>query len=277
MHCKLIALAAAATALTALPASAQELRGPFDGPYISVALGFDVQPNDPGETIEFDRNLDGIFTDTVVTAGGDNAFAPGFCNGYARAATPDTGCNNDRNDVAYYGRVGFDKQMNDLVFGVVAEFGKSEISDSVSAFSTTPASYTMLRELNWEATLRARAGFAVDTTLFYGTAGVGLASIDNTFVTTNTANAFGIRGDNHRFGVVAGGGIEQRVGNNFSLGLEYMFHRYQDNEIRVRATQGTAPPTNPFVLPPNTAGTDLRRNFDYFRWHSIRATAGYRF
>ena len=39
----------------------------------------------------------------------------------------------------------------------------------------------------------------------------------------------------------------------------------------------SAPATNPFVLAPNTAGTDIRRSDDKFRWHSLRATAAFRF
>ena len=56
-----------------------------------------------------------------------------------------------------------------------------------------------------------------------------------------------------------------------------MYHSYVDDDYRVLVTQGAAPATNPFVLPPNTAGTDLKRSDDVFRWQSIRATAAFRF
>ncbi|SUJ03601.1 Uncharacterised protein [Sphingomonas paucimobilis] len=59
--------------------------------------------------------------------------------------------------------------------------------------------------------------------------------------------------------------------------MEYMYHQYRDDDTRVRVTQGTAPATNPFVLAPNTTGTDIRRSDDKFRWHSLRATAAFRF
>ncbi|MGK3919407.1 hypothetical protein ABI060_14310, partial [Enterococcus faecium] len=70
---------------------------------------------------------------------------------------------------------------------------------------------------------------------------------------------------------------EQKLGRNFSIGMEYMYHQYDDDAYRVRVTQGTAPATNPFVLAPNTTGTDLRRSDTKFRWHSLRATAAFRF
>ena len=269
-----------AAALAATPAFAQETTAdaPFSGLYAGGSFGYDVQPNDVGENILFDRDLNGSFGDTISTATAANAFSPGFCNGAATSNTAPAaggrGCRNDRNDIAYYGRLGFDAQRGNIVVGVVGEFGKSEITDSVSAFSTTPAFYTMSRELNWEASIRGRVGYAIDTTLFYGAFGPGYASIDNSFTTGNTANTFTSNGNKKQWGITGGGGIEQKLGKNFSIGLEYMFHRYEDNDYRVRAAGG--PAGGPFTRG-NAAGTDFRRGFDYFLWHSVRGVAAFRF
>jgi len=249
---------------------------PFTGLYAGGSFGYDVQSNDAGSRILFDRNLDGRFGDTVTTATGANAFSPGFCGGQARAATP-VGCRKDKDAIAYYGRVGFDQQLGNIVVGVMGEFGKSEIRDSVSAFSTTPANYVMNREVNWEASVRGRAGYAANTTLFYATGGVGYLSVDRSFTSTNTANAFTNNGDDKVWGGTFGGGLEQKIGRNFSVGLEYLFHDYNDDNYRVRVARGTAPATNPFVLAPNVTGTDLARSDNRFRWHSLRATAAFRF
>lgn len=275
----ILTIGLAGTALFALPATAQETTTdvPFAGIYVGGSVGFDVQPNDVGERITFDRNLDGSFGDTVTTAAGGNAFSPGFCNGAARSNVPAGGCRNGKDGIAYYGRVGFDVQRGPIVVGALGEFGKSEIRDSVTGYSTTPASYTLTRELDWEASARVRAGYAANTTLFYGTVGAGYARIANSFTTTNTANAFSDSGNDNQWGLLAGGGIEQKIGRNVSIGLEYLFHRYEDTDYRVRVSRGSAPATNPFVLPPNTTGTDIRRGYDYFRWHSLRATAAFRF
>jgi outer membrane immunogenic protein len=267
--------------LTASPAFAQETTedAPFNGLYVGAAGGYDVQPNDAGSSILFDRNLDGRFGDAVTTAAGANAFSSGFCNGATTATTltGGRGCRKDQDGAAYYGRVGMDAQRGNIVVGVVGEFGKSEITDSVTAFSTTPASYVMTRSVDWEASIRGRAGYAVNTTLFYGTFGAGYAKIDRDFYSTNTGNAYQQSGKRQQFGILGGGGIEQKVTPNISVGMEYMFHQYQDDDFRVRVTQGTQPATNPFVLAPNTTGTDFRRSDDKFRWHSLRATAAFRF
>ena len=289
MRIALSAAFAGAAFLAAAPALAQDAGGdrPYDGVYVGVAGGYDVQPNDRGSTILFDRGVDRRFGDTVTTAAGANAFGGtvgGFCNGRATTATGPGNtagaarpCRNDDDGYAYYGRVGIDQQRGGIVVGVVGEFGRSEINDSVSAFSTTPASYTMYREIDYEGSVRARAGYTPGAgTLFYGTFGPSYARIDHQFSTTNATNAFAGRGKRMQFGITGGGGIEQRIGDHFSFGLEYMYHRYDDSDYRVRATQGTAAANNPFVLG-TMAGTDFRRSDTKFLWHSMRVTAGFRF
>ncbi|KQN24170.1 hypothetical protein ASF00_15020 [Sphingomonas sp. Leaf34] len=273
-------IGSAALGFAATPAAAQEVTAdaPFSGVYVGGSFGYDVQPNDVGETIEFDRNLDGVFRDTISTATVANAFSPGFCNGRATSniapGNGGRGCRSDKDGIGYSARVGADYQRGNIVVGVVGEFGKNEVSDSVSAFSTTPAFYTMTRDLKWEASARGRLGYAANTTLFYGTFGVGYANIDNSFTTGNTANTFTTNGGSKEWGIVGGGGIEQKLGKNFSVGLEYQYHQYEDTDYRVRASGG--PTGGPFTRG-NASGTDFRRNFDYFRWHSLRATAAFRF
>ena len=245
---------------------------PFQGLYIGGAVSYDVQANDYASGILFNR----AGSTTVTTAAGANAFSPGFCGGAARGATRDATCAKDRDDIGYYGRVGYDIQSGALVVGALAEFGKSEITDSVSAFSTTPASYTMTRKVDWELGLRGRVGYAARTTLFYATGGAGYIRINNSFATTNTANAFVTNGNGEKWGYQTGLGIEQKLGKHFSVGLEYLYHNYEDNNYRVVATQGNAPATNPFILN-SPGGTIFRRSDPTFDWHSIRFTAAFRF
>lgn len=266
-------------AFAAAPAMAQDSYGvnEFDGFYVGGSIGYTVQNNDVGEFVEFDTNLDGNFNDTVRTAAGADAFSPGFCNGAAISAVPGGTCVKDTDDIEYYAKVGFDKQFGSLVFGVVGEFGKTQIRDSVSAFSTTPANYVFTRELDWNAALRARAGFAADRTLFYATGGGAYAKLDRSFTSTNGANSFTLNQDgDHVWGWQAGGGVEQKLGNNFSIGLEYIYSRYDDDDNTVMVGPGTAPATNPFLLV-NAAGTDMRRSDTRFDFHSLRATAAFRF
>jgi outer membrane immunogenic protein len=263
--------------LVASPALAQsDDRAPFEGLYVGGSFGGAAQPNDIGSSIRFDRDRNGSFGDTVVTGAGANAFSPGFCNGAARSSSPTTGCKNDKDGIEYAARVGFDIQSSNLVFGVVGEFGKAEINDSVSAYSTTPAFYTMTRSLRYNAGLRARAGFvAGPSTLFYATGGGAYGRVRNTFTTSNGLNSFATNGSKNAYGYSVGGGVEQKFGRNFSVGLEYLYTDLNDDKARVAVGAGTAPATNPFLLA--GTGTNFRRSDENFRWHSARVTAAFRF
>lgn len=266
--------------MAAAPALAQTADGEkrFDGPYVGGSVGVSVQGNDVGERLVFDRNLDGRYGDTITTAAGANAFSPGFCNGGARGATPAGGCFNDKDDIEYFGRVGWDSQMGNVVVGVVGEFGKSQAKDYVTGYSTTPAFYQLGRSFDWNASIRGRLGYAAGgKTLFYGAFGPAYGRINTSFTTSNAANSFTSRNSKYNsWGFTGGGGVEQSVTKNLSFGLEYMYNQYQDDFNSIRVGPGTAPATNPFLLG-GAGGTDLRRDDEKFRFHSIRATAAFRF
>lgn len=263
-------------AATATPASAQTpAAGSWTGPYVGGHIGYSFQPSDNDETIQFDTNLDGSFGDTVNTAAGANAFSPGFCGGAANSASPADGCRGDKDGVEWAVHAGYDMQFGNFVVGVVGEYGRSTITDSVTAYSTTPAFYTMTRRLRDNAGLRARAGFALGDTLVYGTGGGAWGKIRNSFTTSNGVNSFTDTGNDDAWGYKFGGGVEQKIGPNFSIGAQYLYTSLKDDGYRVNAG-GPAPATNPFLLV-NAGGTDFRRSGKDFNSHSAHVTASFRF
>ena len=104
---KKLALATFASAMVTTPALADDQ---FDGVYGSVSIGYDFQAGDSDETITFDRGSNGSFGETVTTAAGADAFAPGFCGGEA-TSTANTNCEPDSDGVGFTARVGYDSQM----------------------------------------------------------------------------------------------------------------------------------------------------------------------
>ena len=271
----LILTAASGLSLLCVPAALAQDSAEFEGPYVGGSVGLTIQPKDRSETIFFDRGFDGT-RDTVTNTANANVFSPGFCSGRATGSA-NANCISDRTAPEYHARAGWDFQFGKFVVGAVGEFGKSEARDSVSAFSTTPASYTMTRELKWEAAVRLRAGYVLGTkTLAYLTAGPSYAKIDNSFATSNTQNAFSSNGDSDSWGVSGGGGFEHKIGSNLSVGVEYLYTRYREDNYRVRATQGIANAINPFILF-GSPGTEFRRSDRRFDFHAVRATAAFRF
>jgi outer membrane immunogenic protein len=272
----LISTVALATVLGAAPAMAQDAENSgFNGFYIGGSFG-GAHTAGKSTSVLFDRNLDGRFGDTVTTAAGADAFSPGFCPGTATATAPGN-CTNARDGIEYYGRIGGDTQRGRVVVGFVVEGGRPDFNDSVSAFSTTPASYTLTRDVRFNVNARGRIGYTPnDSTLFYAAGGPTYARIRTRIATTNTANTFATNGSQDEWGFNVGGGVEQKLGKHFSIGLEYLYTDVLADRGRVRAGAGTAPATNPFLLA-GAGGTDFRFGDQHMRWHSARVTASFRF
>lgn len=272
---------AVAAAISALPAAAQTEAKPWQGGHLGYSFGVGLQSGDNDEDVQFDTNLDNVYGDTVRTAAGANAFAPGFCGGAANGRTPGEGCRGDRDRADFFIRGGYDIQNGNLVYGVVVDAGTGNSTDSVTAFSVTPAFYTFTRKLDFAAGLRGRVGYATGGVLAYATGGLAYGRIENSQLTSNGANTFNgnvffDRQKTSSWGYSAGAGVETKVEKNISVGLEYLYTSYRGDDYVVRVGPGTAPATNPFrIVNPN--GTNMRRGDRNFDLHNIRLTASYRF
>ena len=264
---------AAVLAAAALPAAAQDA---WTGGYVGVYAGAVSEPDDDADRFLFDTNLDGGFNDTVRTAAGADAFSPGFCNGVARDRTPAAGCDENTGGADYGVRAGYDWQVGNWVFGALLEYGANDIRDAVSAFSTTPARYTMIRKIESLAALRGRAGWAFDDRqLAYVTAGIAKASVENRHFSSNTVNTFRDSSEGNAEGTQVGIGYERRIGERWSLSAEYLMTMLEDDDFRVRAS-GPAPATNPFIIA-NPNGTDFRRSDEDFDFGTFRVALSWRF
>jgi outer membrane immunogenic protein len=260
------ALLAAAGASPALAQSAPD----WSGVYVGIHGGFLENDEDKNERLVFDRDFDGDFDDTVVLNGTTNdAFSPGYCAGAASTSTG--GCDRDDSGVEGGARIGYDVQFGNWVVGAVADIQGVDAEDSVTGFSTTPASYIFTRDLEQTAGLRARLGYVAGPALIYATGGAAWGKIENTFYTSNGANSFTSQVDEDTAeGYQYGAGVEWRLAPNLTLVGEYIYTDLEAGEYVVRAGPGTAPPTNPFILAPNTAGTDITRSNGDFKTHGFR-------
>jgi opacity protein-like surface antigen len=274
MHIRAFVRPAAAAALILAGAGSAQAQT-WRGFYVGGQVGGGLLPDGAGKFVGFDKNLDGVFTDTVTTVAGANAFSPGFCSGASVTVTPAGGCVQDDNAVGGGLRLGYDGQAGHFVFGTTGEISWLSLADSVTAFSTTPASYTFTRELNSLATLGLRAGYGTSRLLVYGTGAFARGDLDRTFATSNRVNTFVPTEQEDVWGWQVGGGVEYRVGAGVRLGAQYQWTTLDDETRYTVRSQGPAPATNPFLLT-NPAGTDLRRSDD-FEFSTVRFTASYRF
>lgn len=80
------------------------------------------------------------------------------------------------------------------------------------------------------ATARARLGYARGAFLLYATAGVAFAGMHtDPFRFSTPQRVFDINeDDDRRIGFVVGGGVEYKLGSNWSLGIEGLYYRFGD-------------------------------------------------
>jgi len=280
----------AATALTAIGAASTAHAQTFAGGYIAADIGFTWAEGDANETFVFDRNLDGVFNETVTTsttAPLGNAFV-GFCEGLATNNAFGTLCAHDEDGGDLAVRIGYDWDLGGFVIGVVGDISTAGgLNDFVSGYTTIGTSptaradsYVMTREFKWMAAARVRAGYAIDRYLAYLTVGYATADVEHTFTTSNTVNSFTARGSGKNLsGIQYGVGAEVALTDHVHFTLEYLMSNFDDEDYTVRAAAiaGTTPANNPFVLAPNTTGTDIRRSNTDFDIKQIRGSFAWRF
>lgn len=261
-----MALALAMTTAFTAPALAQEDRSnDFNGLYVSGVGGFSSQTNDGGDIVVFDTDNNGRYGDTVI-AGGQDAFRTGFCGGYGEGPNND-GCKGDLDRAEYWGRIGYDRRMGNFVLGGLVEAGRTEARDRTTAFSATPHAYRFSRGMDYAIAARLRAGYTPNGgILFYVTGGGAYAKMDNEFTTTNRASTFTQRGSDDAWGYQGGGGVEALVTRNISVGMEYLYTNFKDDDYYVNAVGG-----------PFGAGTRMKPVDNDFNYHSIRGTVSFRF
>lgn len=274
MKIMLVSAIAIGAALTSTGAMAQS--SDYAGAYVGVVGGVTLLDDDETGAVEFDRGANGSYGENVTTGAGANAFSPGFCGGTANSNAASGGCSDDDNDYEFGVRAGVDFPLGtNFIGGVVLEGMMSNVSDSATAFSTTPANYTFTREIDYTAAARARLGFTPGFGLVYVTGGLGAAKMDNSFSSSNTANSFTQNNaSDWSFGYQAGGGVEFGLGPSLRLGAEYLYNDFDNDDYYVSVGTGTAPATNPFVL---AGGVNMRPVDSHVKYHSIRATLTFGF
>jgi|EndMetStandDraft_5_1072996.scaffolds.fasta_scaffold160358_1 outer membrane immunogenic protein len=70
------------------------------------------------------------------------------------------------------------------------------------------------------ASIRGRIGYALDKTLVYGTGGVAFLANDNALL-----------GDDVSTGYVVGGGLDHKIRDNVSIGLEGLYYSFEDEVV----------------------------------------------
>lgn len=153
-------------------------------------------------------------------------------------------------------RAGFDYQMGDIVLGVMAD----SMLGGELATNDDPLEATYLN-MNNLTTARVRAGWALDDTLIYASAGIALASME--FGGLVGPGSVDSSEEQWTAGFAIGGGMEHAITDSLSISMEYLYVDFADTEHFL--TDGGAPAA---------AGTV---DMYYNGFHTVRAGINYRF
>jgi len=198
----------------------------------------------------------GVFSMDPFPSGGplETAFSPSM-------SVPDAGFFGEAASGNIAGLFyGYDWQSGDMVYGAVVSLNSADIMDKQQGKSRTPAVYTIERSIDRYGTVGGRLGYLVQpNTLLYGTAGLAFGEVDFAYeqpgsgATTTTSG-----GQDSRVGYAIGFGIENRVTERVSLGLEYTYVNFGGNDFNANLRNG------PFsAAAPSTDATGSDEDFDF--------------
>lgn len=122
------------------------------------------------------------------------------------------------------GRLGYDWQAagSPMVVGVVGDLNLASAKRSRSGLTALGLAYSAQSKIDWDASLRLRAGYAFDRTLIYVTGGVAFAH-DKYRMASTLPLISGVSSSKTFVGATGGVGVAYAVTNNMSVGLEYRY------------------------------------------------------
>jgi outer membrane immunogenic protein len=154
------------------------------------------------------------------------------------------------------GQVGYMWQAGALVFGVEGDIDATRLRNTFTAVAPVPAPFaagdTLAVKNDWQASARGRLGFAWDRVLIYGTGGGAWGNLKaaGTFPAVGLIPGTIVTRDRTVFGWTVGGGLDYGIAPGWSLGAEYRFTRFENNNngtafglLTTTAAGGTTPLT----------------------------------
>ncbi|MBB4066144.1 outer membrane protein [Gellertiella hungarica] len=119
-------------------------------------------------------------------------------------------------------KAGANMQKGSFVFGAEADFELSNLRgtfiDTIENLGRGDDNY------DWKASLRGRAGIALDRFMVYGTGGLAAARIRNVYTLVPLRVSEPI--EDTRYGWTAGIGVDYALTDNLIAGLEYRYTRF---------------------------------------------------
>lgn len=151
----------------------------------------------------------------------------------------------DPNGVLGGVQAGYNFQFDSLVVGLEGDVSFGDVDDVVYPFG-----WRNEAQIDWMATLRARAGWAMDRTLFYATGGIAFTELE---LTIDFGEGFKDSDKNSMLGWTVGGGVEYALTDHVSMKAEYLYADFGSEEYEFSIEgEGSMPGTT--ISPPTLSG-----------------------
>ncbi|MGJ5082260.1 outer membrane protein [Bradyrhizobium sp. HKCCYLS3013] len=183
--------------------------------------------------------------------------------------------NNRLNPAGVLGglQAGYNWQSGAGVFGIEADINGSDLNKrTVYTAANPPTTRTFNESIrnDWFMTLRGRAGYAVDTTLFYVTGGLAVGNVKGSWDLTS-ANGYTktASANETRVGWTVGAGVEHAFAPNWTVKAEYLYTDLGSINYTSAYVLGStfAPPGSNYV----------ERLSQDFSFHTVRVGVNYKF
>ncbi|TPL95171.1 outer membrane protein [Mesorhizobium sp. B2-3-12] len=132
-------------------------------------------------------------------------------------------------------QIGYNYQVNAAVLGIEADISGADIKGHSDEVNVSGADVYDTK-VDWFGTIRARAGYAFDRTLIYGTGGLAFGSVENQYL-DGSANSFSEKST--KVGWTIGAGLEQAITDHWSANAEYRYVDLRDQTINYAPNSNT--------------------------------------
>lgn len=121
-------------------------------------------------------------------------------------------------------QLGYNWQWNQFVLGAEADLSLSGADGSgLQASLPGPITVDASADIDWVATIRARAGYTVDRFLVYATGGLAFGGASLEVTADGGGFADPAEDDQTHFGWTIGAGLEYAITDTWSAGIEYRY------------------------------------------------------
>lgn len=131
-------------------------------------------------------------------------------------------------------QAGYNWQFQQFVFGVEGDISAASANANTTRLTGFGLTMVQTASLTGLATLRGRAGVALDHTLLYLTAGVATGNVHDRVVDPNNAIIWDTGG--WRTGWTAGGGVEYAVARNWTVKAEALYVDFGNSDAVMNDT-----------------------------------------